>query len=132
MIVDASVALKWLVVEPDSGEALALLGRSDFAAPTLIHAEVGNAIWKKQRKGEFGPDPELLTLPDRLASIIETVDETPLLARALEIALELDHPIYDCIYLALAEDRGDRLVSADRRFLAKVGQSSFASLVEAL
>ena len=36
---------------------------------------------------------------------------------ALEMAIELRHPIYDCFYLALAQRQRCALVTADRRFL---------------
>jgi predicted nucleic acid-binding protein len=132
VIVDASVAMKWLVIEADSGAAISLLSRTDLAAPTLIHAEVGNAIWKKQRRGEFGDDPQLRTLPDRLSSMIETIDETSLLGRALEIAITVDHPIYDCIYLAVAESLDRELVTADERFFAKLAGGPMGSRMRKL
>jgi predicted nucleic acid-binding protein len=34
--------------------------------------------------------------------------------RALEVAGRLDHPVYDCLYLALAEAHGAGLATADR------------------
>lgn len=132
MIVDASVALKWLVVEDDSARALELLAGLEVAAPTLIHAEVGNAIWKKRRRGELGNDPELATLPEQLAAIITTIDETPMMARALAIAAALDHPIYDCVYLAVAEAMDQPLVTADRRFIARLEGSALAARVSGL
>lgn len=36
---------------------------------------------------------------------------------AFDIALELSHPIYDCLYLATALGMDDLLVTADQRFL---------------
>jgi predicted nucleic acid-binding protein len=36
------------------------------------------------------------------------------------IASQLDHPVYDCFYLALAEARDALLVTADRRLLRKL------------
>jgi predicted nucleic acid-binding protein len=36
------------------------------------------------------------------------------------MALELDHPIYDCLYLAAAQLHDTRLITADRRFVEKV------------
>ena len=44
----------------------------------------------------------------------------PLRRRALEIATALRHPAYDCFYLALAETRDAELVTADRRFAARL------------
>ena len=48
-----------------------------------------------------------------------------LLPRAAALALELDHPIYDCFYLALSEARTAPLVADDRRLLAKRPPTSF-------
>jgi predicted nucleic acid-binding protein len=43
MIVDASVAVKWVVYEDGSTEALDLLGR-ELAAPAIWLAEAANAL----------------------------------------------------------------------------------------
>lgn len=40
-----------------------------------------------------------------------------LAGRATEIAIELNHPIYDCFYLALAERERAPIVSADAKLL---------------
>ena len=132
MIIDASVAVKWLVDEEDSAAANALLGRIDLVAPTLIHAEVGNAIWKKKRRGELADDPELPLLPELLASILQTIDESSVMERALRLALALDHPIYDCVYLALAETLEQELVTADGRFLSRLSSYGGRAIVRKL
>ena len=67
-----------------------------------------------------------------LARYLRTVDETPVMPRALRLAVDLEHPIYDCIYLALAEQVGDELLTADRRFLAAVASTDHASRVREL
>lgn len=132
MIVDASVAVKWVIEEADSPLARELLGRTDLIAPALIHSEVANAIWKKQRRGEFANEADLLQLPSMLASLIVTVDDTPMMPRALKLAIELDHPIYDCVYLATAELLDRALMTADARFLRKASSHASGSRVLAL
>ena len=132
MIVDASVAFKWIFVEEGSEAAMALLGRDDLRAPVLMLAEIGNALWKKARRGELGDRPAYAAQLALVKSLVVIMDESALLPRALDIALTLDHPIYDCIYLALAEQMDDRLVSADRRFLEKVAQARLAIRTETL
>ena len=52
--------------------------------------------------------------------------------RALEIALQLGHLVYDCVYLALAERIGRRLVTADGRLLRAVHAKEHAARVVAL
>ena len=56
VIVDASVAAKWLLSEPDSERALALLGewsegRLDGLAPAILPAEVASTLWKRAIRG---------------------------------------------------------------------------------
>ena len=53
---------------------------------------------------------------------IELVPMRPLLAAATRLAIALDHPAYDCIYLALAVGRDCRFVTADRALLRKLGE----------
>jgi predicted nucleic acid-binding protein len=132
MIIDASVAFKWIVEEPGSEHAINWIGRAELVAPTLIHAEVGNALWKRVRKGELVDDGEI---EDRLADLltyVRTIDETPVLARALRLALDVHHPVYDCVYLALAEQLDDQLLTADLRFIRAIASSPYASRVKEL
>ncbi len=130
MIVDASVAVKWMIDEEGSDLARELLGRVDLIAPTLIHAEVGNAIWKKQRRGEYAGHAELTALPDLFATLIQTIDEAPMMARALDLAIRLDHAVYDCVYLAVAEALDDALITADAKFWTKVRHSPDGARVQ--
>ena len=118
LIVDSSVAVKWVADEPGSDRARALYLADECWAPTLIVAEVGNALWKKQRMKLVTlaqATAALRALPDRLR-LFDGIDLAP---RAVAIAIELEHPIYDCFYLALAERERVPLVSADARLLAK-------------
>lgn len=130
MIVDASVAIKWLVPETDTEVANQLLARGDLVAPDLLASEVANAIWKKRNRGEISGVPMGLGGLMRLFSRIEPTP--PLLPRATAIALELDHPAYDCFYLALAETTGSTIVSADQRLLRKLHGTAYAALVVGL
>ena len=127
MIIDASVVYKVLVEEEGTEVAKSVIADHEGVAPHLILSEVGNALWKAVRRRELRPHfagaglssiPELLTI----------VDESFVMPRAAEIAVELDHPIYDCVYLALAEHRAVRLITADRRFLKALAGSVFEPL----
>lgn len=128
MILDSSVAVKWLVPEDDSDAAAALVGQSDLFVPTLFHAEVANALWKKSLRGEIVLD-EVADQLGNLPLLVTTVDEKALIPRAFAISVALRHPIYDCIYIALAEAREDRLVSADERLAAAVQGTEWSERV---
>ena len=120
MIIDASVAFKWIFVEEGSDAATLLIGRDDLIAPSLLLAEIGNALWKKGRAGEIEDHAAFASQVGIVASMVQTVDEADVVPRALDIALAIDHAIYDCIYLALAEQLDRELVTADRKFVAKL------------
>ena len=128
MIIDASVAVKWLISEDDSDIALAISTREDLFAPNLLLAEVANALCKKAKRGEIAPDVVPLQLAS-LPEILELVDESDHVGRGAAIALELGHSVYDCIYLALAEARGDNLITADKKFLTRAADGPFAFTV---
>ena len=119
LVVDASVAVKWFTTEEWTEESRRLLAAGiDRHAPDLILAETANVLWKKARRGEI-ENPhryfrEVANLPDVL--VLHRSQE--LFVRASAIALELDHPVYDCIYLACAEVEGAPLVTADQRLRA--------------
>jgi predicted nucleic acid-binding protein len=65
-------------------------------------------------------------LPDMLD---ELVPSAQLAARAFAIASALAHPAYDCIYLALAERSGTRLVTADRKLVGRLAATQWAGLI---
>ena len=52
IVVDASVALKWVLEEPGSDAAEELLEK-DLAAPSLWLLEAGNALWRRAFRGEL-------------------------------------------------------------------------------
>ncbi len=123
LVVDASVAVRWAVTESGSRAALTLRGRA-LAVPDLLAAEVGNVIWKKVRRGELAPADASLAA-DVFATVGVTLQSSlPMLDEAVRVAVELDHPVYDCFYLVLARELGARLVTADERPLARLAASA--------
>jgi predicted nucleic acid-binding protein len=130
LVVDASVALKWFVNEEGSPEAAALLTRGDsLIAPDLIMPEVCNATWKMVRRDMMHPAQQFAAV-SRLPSILdELVPTGPLASRAIVIATLLDHPAYDCFYLALVEQRSGTLVTADRRLIHRVADTLWSDMV---
>jgi predicted nucleic acid-binding protein len=119
LIVDASVALKWFADEENSVHAEALLtGDDELVAPDLILAEVGNAMWKKSRKG-LVPSAQVVAAMNGMSKYFgRLIPIAELAARAAGLATLLHHPIYDCFYLTLAERDGIPIITADERMLA--------------
>jgi len=118
-VVDASVAVQWFAREPGSEASAALVeGNQPLVAPDIMPLEVANALWKKFRRGDV-PAGDLQPAVTRiLASDITLIPTLNLLERAVRLAFEISHPVYDCVYLVLAEERGAPLASIDERLRA--------------
>ena len=119
LVVDASIAVKWVVEEERTQQALALRQRGRLIAPELLGAECANILWKKVQRDEMSKDEALLAARLLQAAEIELVSTRSLLEPATRLAIELDHPAYDCLYLALAIASNCRFVTADERFLTQ-------------
>jgi predicted nucleic acid-binding protein len=132
-VVDAGIALKWLIREPLHEAALGLLdGRVSLHAPSLILVEIEQALWKKIRRGEINPQ-HARAVRQRIAAYFDFIHPLEdISGRGLEIALRWGYPIYDCFYLACVEALDLPLVTADERLLATVQTSCFAARVVSL
>jgi predicted nucleic acid-binding protein len=122
-VVDASVAMKWLLPEPLSDQAARLLDHpAGLSAPDMLLVEAANVLWRKAARREIsgGEAAQALALLD--GSGLDLRPVRPLAARALELARILEHPVYDCVYLALAERERVPLVTADARFIAAISR----------
>jgi predicted nucleic acid-binding protein len=122
LVIDASIAVKWVVDEEGSAEALRLLQRSRLIAPELLVAECANILWKKVRREELSGEEALLAARLLQSADLELTSTRSLMEPATRIAIELDHPAYDCIHLALAAERDCPFVSADERLLRKLSE----------
>jgi len=132
-VVDSSVVVKWLVVEPYSTEARRLLsdyqsGSLTLLAPDLLYAEIGNIIWKKHRfQGLAAADAQLII--DTFRTLSFTITPTSLLLDdAYRLAIVHQRTVYDGMYLALSIREKCRLVTADEKFVNALA-SSFPNMV---
>jgi predicted nucleic acid-binding protein len=119
LVIDASVAMKWYVEQPHTEAARRLAAGDDLLiAPELILSETASAFWKYVRAGQIGAEnarAALSKLPERFDVLSPLF---PLTEDAFEIAVSLNHPVYDCFYLALARRESAPLVTADKRLAA--------------
>lgn len=133
LIVDASVAVKWFVAETDSLVADELSASNHrLFAPRLIVTEVANTLGRKAMSGFMSAAEAcayLRSLPNYFNGVL-AVDE--LIEPALRNACAIRHPIYDLIYLEAARRLDAQLVTADRRFIAKVAGTDLARHVTLL
>lgn len=115
VVVDASVALKWVLPESGQVAAEALLDE-DLIAPSLWLVEAANALWKRAARGELSVEQAQERLSELFNAPVTTIPIEEDLMVASKLAHRLGHPVYDCLYLALALREGTHVVTADRRF----------------
>ncbi|MCY3655233.1 MAG: type II toxin-antitoxin system VapC family toxin [Chloroflexota bacterium] len=122
VVVDASVAVKWLVEEVDSEEAIKLgQGWAEagvaLAAPHLLPFEVANALHRRVLSEELSIDRVGVLVDFLLDMGIELFGVSALHLRALTLASELNQQAaYDSHYLVLAEELDCEFWTADARF----------------
>lgn len=125
-VLDASVAVKWLVPEEGRAEARQLLlGDDPLLAPDLIAAEVATGISRKARVGQISPNAARRVLEHWLrlleSGVLTIAPSAGLLKDAMDLSLALDHPLPDCLYLALARRTSSALITADAKLARKAG-----------
>jgi predicted nucleic acid-binding protein len=120
IVVDASVGLKWVLQEPDSHLAEALVrSEPDLLVPDFWLNEATNVLWLQVRKRVFTPDEAR----EGLALLKALVEPTPtanmdLHDAALDIGIAVGHSTDDTLYLAFAVAMGaSAVVAADSPFL---------------
>jgi len=122
VVVDASVALKWVLPEADTDLAIALLSSSELTAPDIFVVEAANALWRHVVRKELNVAEAQSRLSKlRSVPITRTASDDDI-DGALRLAADLSHPVYDCIYLALALRLDTYVVTADNRFAALAGR----------
>ncbi len=123
LCVDASIAIKWVIEEAGTQEALELRKGAKLIAPDLLISECASILWKKVQRKELRKDEALLAARLLQGAEIELVPTRSLLEATAQLAIELAHPAYDCVYLAVAMERGCRFITADDRLLRKIAES---------
>jgi predicted nucleic acid-binding protein len=131
-VVDGSVAVKWYFPERGHAEADRILaaaasGERELLAPDLIAPEFTNVLWKKIQLSQCDRETAEAILAlwetDR-PTLLPSVELAP---RGLALAIALQHPVYDCLYLAAAIEYEAALATADRR-LAKAARSVLSAV----
>ncbi len=132
-VLDASIAVKWVIEEPESEAATALLRRPvAWIAPRLLLVEAASALRRKVANGDVRASTATAGLSALLAAVeqgtIRLVEDERLVADALSLAIESGHKVPDCMYLALAEREGCALTTGDAR-LAQLARSRGTAVI---
>jgi predicted nucleic acid-binding protein len=125
-VLDASVAVRWLAMEPGTAAAIALLRRPTlWIAPRLLLTEVAGALHRKINQRRIRDIASAEALDVLLSAVdrgeIRLAEDERLMAAAFMLATLTNHKVADCVYVALAEQEGAALATADRR-LASVAE----------
>ena len=126
-IIDSSVAVKWFSQEAGTEAALALRddalsGSCRLEAPDLLLYEISNALRYNARLDAGDVKLALGSLLD--LGIVFHPAGGALLAKAVDLAFRYRMTVYDGCFIALAENRGSPLITADEKLIAKVGDHS--------
>lgn len=116
IMVDASVALKWVVPEAGSDRARHLLASEVLAAPDLMWVECANVLWVKARRGQISRGAATAAMGAIDSAPVRCLAAKDHAKAAQTIAFELDQTAYDCLYLAAALAERAVLVTADEAF----------------
>lgn len=116
-VVDANVAIKWVVPEIHSSDALRLRSPDcDLLVPDFFFPEIANILWKRIRRGETTLENAQEDLAVLMTAPLQIHPSFPLMPQALDIAARTEQAVYDCVYLALAVTNRCQMVTADLRF----------------
>lgn len=121
-VLDASVAIKWVLPEEGSDKAIALQEAFEKAvheliAPDTLPIEIAHALTRAERRGALLPGQAMTRLSGILASSPDLHPYMQLLPRAVELSSQVRHGVFDCLYVALAEREQCEVVTADQRIV---------------
>ncbi|WP_448188350.1 type II toxin-antitoxin system VapC family toxin [Azospirillum sp. sgz301742] len=133
VIVDASVAVRWSIRDEFSPAADRLLSNDVLAfAPDLVFPELANALWKMERASHISAEQARRALIEIPRGFDRVFGTAAFFERSLEITRTLNHPAYDCFYLALSETLQAPLVTLDRRLFNRTRGTPWADLTTLL
>ncbi|MGD9921339.1 MAG: type II toxin-antitoxin system VapC family toxin [Pseudorhodoplanes sp.] len=124
LVIDASVVLKWLLAEPEAASALLLRRQYHLIAPELILLECASTFWKRVRRRQLSVEEALMLVEAIPLAGIEIISMQSEARAITDLALELDHPAYDCAYIVLAQSRQCRFATADTRLVTAIGRAA--------
>jgi predicted nucleic acid-binding protein len=132
-ICNSSVSFKWVVPEVDSDKALRLRdnfrnGVHELLAPDVFPIEIGHALTRAERQGRVSAANGWALWLGVMADCPHLVPSIPLMPRAYEISSRMRVGIYDCLYVALAEQENSELVTADDKLIKSL-QAQFPFIV---
>ena len=127
-VLDACVAIKWFLAEPDSAKAIQVLDDfnrqiHELPAPDVFPIEVAHALSRAERRGLIQPLADSQHLSDLLVFLPALSMSLTRLPKAYEISSQAYIGVYDCLCVAPAERERCALLTADDRLDRALGQT---------
>lgn len=133
VVIDANVSLKWFIEERGSLAARKLLDKgASFIAPDIFIPEVCNVVWKKVKTHEITLEHGQAIVANVPMVLDSLVPSSELAKRAFDLAVQFNHPVYDCLYLVLAERESITLITDDAKLATVAKKAKLARLVQTL
>ena len=127
------MAVERLIAEDESDVARELAAKAeDIQAPRLMASEIANALGRKARLGEIERGEAGVVLASVPGMPVRWGDDEVACADAVRLALALDRPVYDCVYLALAHRIGAIVLTADPRFVNALASTEHGEAIMTL
>jgi predicted nucleic acid-binding protein len=122
LILDACVAISMLVEENDTPTAPALQADvsnqiHELIAPDSLPIEIAHALTRAERQGKLMVGESRTAFNEFLATCPKLFPYFDYLDRAMQLSSQLRIGVFDCLYVALAEEQDCRVVTVDERFL---------------
>lgn len=134
--IDASVAIKWFINEPDSAIAQQLLvhltadPHARFFVPDFFYLECGNILWKHaHQRGTLTAPAAVAKMSDLLALPLQSITTSSLAALAVQLALDHGVTVYDACYVAASFQLNVPLITADDRLVRKFAGTAYRILL---
>lgn len=133
MVVDASVAAKWLFLESGSEEAFRILESCEhFVVPDLFFVELDAVIIKKLRRRELTADEAMEKKLQAGQLPFEIMPYSMIRDTAFEISTAIPVTLYDATYIATALLRKIPFVTADERLVNGCATTPLSKTVQSI
>lgn len=131
-VVDTSVAVKWVLPEPDSAQAARVVvdvtrAGSRLRMFDLATVEAANVLWVRVHRRLITPAQATTALQLLQQSPVQVESAVPLLSSAFALAVQFDIAVYDALFVATVQHLGCDGVTADGPLVQAVG-AAFPSI----
>jgi len=131
IILDSSAALRCSLPQIDRAESDAfrsVVRENECVSPVLFLSEISNAVWKEVRFRDLKRALAIQIISSISKMTTLHFEDDLLISAAFGIALESEHPVYDCIYVALSRHYNVPILTADKKLQRKFVEDKFVEL----